>query len=49
LAVPDVLRGTVRLLVAAVVGGVRLIDNDGMTLDAPGREDLVLAHSGKER
>jgi pantoate--beta-alanine ligase len=29
------LAGEVRLLVAAVVGGVRLIDNDGVVLDAP--------------
>jgi pantothenate synthetase len=38
LSVPDVLRGEIRLLVAATVGPVRLIDNVGTTLapaDAP--------------
>ncbi|MDE3085853.1 MAG: pantoate--beta-alanine ligase [Acidobacteriota bacterium] len=35
LRVPEVLAGEVRLLVAAVVEGVRLIDNDGTTVAAP--------------
>ena len=38
LRVPEVLAGEVRLLVAAVVEGVRLIDNDGTTVPAPAGE-----------
>jgi pantoate--beta-alanine ligase len=60
LQVPGVLVGEVRLLVAAQVGAVRLIDNDGTVLAAapherrhtvvpPVGDPLVLADSGKER
>ena len=38
LRVPEVLAGEIRLLVAAVVEGVRLIDNDGTTVPAPAGE-----------
>ena len=57
LAVPAVLSGELRLLVAARVGAVRLIDNDGAVV--PGTSDdvvatrpdveLVLIDTGKER
>ncbi|HLX88957.1 MAG TPA: pantoate--beta-alanine ligase, partial [Acidimicrobiales bacterium] len=50
------LAGEVRLLVAATVGGVRLIDNDAAVVPAPPADVnpvhdgvLVLADSGKER
>lgn len=57
LTVPGVLTGELRLLVAARVGEVRLIDNDGADVPhatgaagtAPADADLVLADSGKER
>jgi pantoate--beta-alanine ligase len=50
LEVRELLQGEVRLLVAARVGAVRLIDNDGTRLGAPapsGRE-LVLTDTVKE-
>ena len=56
LEVPASLHGEVRLIVAATVGGVRLIDNDGTVVppepdaSAPISDQLlVLAESGKER
>ena len=61
LAAPAALAGEIRLLVAATVGAVRLIDNDGIVIGAPevavppgvaaleSDAGLVLADSGKER
>ena len=50
LEVRDPLAGEVRLLAAARVGAVRLIDNDGVRLDAPraSEPELVLTESVKE-
>ncbi|HUI02097.1 MAG TPA: pantoate--beta-alanine ligase, partial [Acidimicrobiales bacterium] len=51
LATPPTLRGELRLLVAARVGPVRLIDNDGALCPA-GRDDadaLVLINTGEVR
>ena len=43
LRVPDRLQGDVRLLVAATVGGVRLIDNDGAVLDTEDRAQPLVS------
>jgi pantoate--beta-alanine ligase len=46
---PDVLRGELRLLVAARVGSVRLIDNMGVVVEAPARaRGLERASTGRE-
>lgn len=50
LEVPAVLQGEIRLLVAAVVDGIRLIDNDGAVVDdSLDVSGLQLAHTRKER
>jgi len=51
LACPSAVAGEVRLLVAARVGAVRLIDNDGVRAPAVAdvTPELVLANTGEER
>jgi pantothenate synthetase len=48
---PTEVHGTVRLLVAATVGSVRLIDNENAnsTARVAAVEDLVLVNTGEER
>jgi pantoate--beta-alanine ligase len=51
LSTPSELRGALRLLVAARVGPVRLIDNDGVRCPAgpDSVDDLVLINTGEDR